>query len=80
MADLDNVTANAVFKDIVQRHTINGKFNLANAMIEIEDRLIGLEEAMAFFSNWYNSTQRVNILVSDDLKKSIEGNTSGLIL
>lgn len=58
--------------DIVQRHTQGaegekGKFNLANALTEIDERLAGLEEAMAFFSNWYNKTQRTEIIVPEHL-------------
>ena len=62
-------------KNIVERHTMSdGKFNLGNALVEQEhiikhllDRIVGLEEAMQFFSEWYNRTQRVDILVPDTL-------------
>lgn len=54
-------------KDIIQKHTHEGKFNLANAIVEIEERMNALEEAMSFFSNWYNKTQRIEILVPDYL-------------
>jgi len=54
-------------KDIIQRYTTPGKgLAIANALVEVEDRLLGLEEAMSFFSNWYNKTQRgPEILLSD---------------
>jgi hypothetical protein len=63
--------------DIVQRNTKDGKFNLANALVDIDNRLKGLEEAMAFFSSWYNETQRVNILVPEHLAND---NNNKLIL
>lgn len=57
-------------KDIIQKHTKEGKFNLANALVELETRSIALEEAMAFFSAWYNETQKTNILVPEHLKNN----------
>jgi hypothetical protein len=72
-----------VLKNIIQRHTnAEGKFNLSTALLEqeamIKDmalRLAGCEEALAFFSEWYNRTQRVDILVPEHIKKD-----NGLIL
>lgn len=58
-----------MFTDIIRRHTHEGKFNLANALVEIEERLIALEEGLMFFSTWYNKTQRgPEILIPDHLK------------
>lgn len=58
-----------MFKDILQRHKTDNKFNLANALLEIEDRLIALEEGIMFFANWYNKTQRTDILLPDYMKE-----------
>lgn len=55
-------------KDIIQRNMQNGKFNLANAFMEQEKRILALEEAMTFFSNWYNKTHRTEILIPEHLK------------
>ncbi len=70
-------------KNIIQRHTNEeGKFNLSSALVEQENmirdmsiRLAGCEEALTFFSEWYNRTQRVDILVPESFKKD-----NGLIL
>lgn len=67
--------------NIVQRFTNEeGKFNLAEALItqdtvlkNVCKRMMALEEAMMFFSNWYNKTQEVNILVPEHLKNSSNG-------
>lgn len=66
-------------EDIVKRYTTPDKrLAIANALVEVEDRLLGLEEAMAFFSNWYNKTQRgPEILLPDT---SNENGTSKIIL
>ena len=72
-----------VLKNIIQRHTNDeGKFNLSTALLEQEamikslsQRLDGCEEALTFFSEWYNKTQRVDILVPEHIKKD-----TGLIL
>lgn len=61
-------------KNIVERHTMSdGKFNLGNCLAEIEainkhniEKIVALEEAMQFFSEWYNRTQRVDILVPNN--------------
>lgn len=66
-------------KDIIQKHTHEGKFNLANALLEFEERINGLEEAMIFFSNWYNKTQTVDILVPDNVAKEYNEGKSGII-
>lgn len=51
-------------KSIIERWTIEGKFNLAAALAELESKnkrlnkqIEGLEEAMIFFSDWFNKTQ-----------------------
>ena len=73
-------------KNIVERHSTEKGFNLANALIEQEEmiksiatRLAATEEALAFFANWYNRTQESNILIPENLKNEIEGK-SKLIL
>lgn len=60
-------------KNILERYTIDGKYNVAGAFLELEaknkqltERVLGLEEAMIFFSDWYNRTQRPNILLKED--------------
>jgi len=74
-------------KNIIERHTtVNGdkqQFNIANALIEIdvrlkllEDTFQGLDQALGFFTEWYNKHQRVDILVPKDMNT----NSSGLIL
>jgi hypothetical protein len=67
-------------KNIIEKHTTNGQFKLSLALLELERinkeqeiRIQALEEAMMFFSNWYNTTQRPNILVPDNLDEN--GNT-----
>lgn len=72
-----------VLKNIIQRHTNDeGKFNFATALLEQEamiktlsQRINACEEALMFFSEWYNRTQRVDILVPESMKKD-----NGLIL
>lgn len=69
-------------KNIITMFTVDGKFNYGNALLYLEnitkyqkERIEALEEAMQFFSEWYNTTQRVNILVPEHLN-----NTGGIIL
>ena len=71
---------------IIERYTKEGKFNLSEALItqdriikNLSERVIALEEAMMFFSNWYNKTQETNILVPEHLKKDIYGSTTSII-
>lgn len=71
-------------KNIIERHTTEKGFNLANALLEQEniikaqmDKILALEEAIAFFANWYNRTQESNILVPEHLAKE---NNNKLIL
>lgn len=72
-----------ILKNIIQRHTNDeGKFNLSTALLEQEamikslsERVDACEQALTFFSEWYNKTQRVDILVPEHIKKD-----SGLIL
>jgi len=68
-------------KNIVERHMLaNGQFNFGTAFLEADARIHDLtnrvnacEEALTFFSEWYNKTQRANILLPDNLDES--GNT-----
>jgi len=81
-----------ILKNIIQRHTNDeGKFNLSTALLEQEamikslsERVSACEEALTFFSEWYNKTQRVDILVPEHIKKGMTGSTGiqdhGLIL
>ncbi len=65
-------------KNIVERHTNkDGQFNLGNCLAEQEainkhliEKVEALEQAMQFFVDWYNRTQRVDILVPDHIKDS----------
>lgn len=70
-------------KNIIEKFTIDGNFKIGSALLELErvnkelrSRIEGLEEAMQFFSEWYNKTQRVNILVPEHLA----GDTTKLII
>jgi len=61
-------------KNIIERFTIEGQFKIGSALLyqeqiikKQEERIAALEEAMMFFSNWYNTTQRPNILVPEHL-------------
>ena len=74
-------------KNIIERFTVEGKFNLALALLYQEDiikkqeiRIQALEEAMQFFSEWYNKTQRPNILVPEHLYNETEDNTSAKLI
>ena len=67
-------------KNIIEKYTDSeGKYKVGSAMLELERRILGLEEAMQFFSEWYNKTQRPNILVPEHLAVNTP-NTGGLIL
>lgn len=72
-------------KNIIEKHTVENQFRVGSALIdlerrnkELEARIIGLEEAMQFFSEWYNKTQRANILVPDTLAS--DHDNPGIIL
>ena len=69
-------------KNIVEKFTNaeNGQFKVGSALIYLENKvkeqeqhIQGLEEAMMFFSDWYNKTQRANIIMPDNLDDN--GNT-----
>ena len=71
-------------KNIIEKHYINGQVKIGPAMLELENkikaqelRIQGLEEAMQFFSEWYNKTQRVDLLVPEHLSSN---STGGIIL
>jgi hypothetical protein len=73
-------------KNIIEKFTVEGQFKIGSALLyqeqiikKQEERIAGLEEAMQFFSEWYNKTQRPNILVPEHLGGDTP-NTSGLIL
>ncbi len=64
-------------KTIIEKYTIDGQFKFGLALLELErtnkdykTRLEALEEAMQFFSEWYNTTQRSNILLPNNLDTS----------
>lgn len=78
-------------KNIIEKYTIDGQFKYGLALLELErinkdqeKRILGLEEAMQFFSEWYNKTQRVDILVPEHLSgestKVVLGPNSKLII
>lgn len=61
-------------KNIIEKHTVENQFKVGSALLDLERRnkdlkirVEALEEAMQFFSEWYNKTQRANILVPDTL-------------
>ena len=62
-------------KSLVERHMMaNGQFNLGGYLGEQEKinkdlilRVAALEEAMMFFSNWYNKKYASNIIVPEHL-------------
>jgi hypothetical protein len=72
-------------KNIIEKFTDDkGQFKIGSALLyqeqiikKLEERILGLEEAMQFFSEWYNKTQRSNILVPEHLAND---KSSGLIL
>lgn len=71
--EIDN-TKPLELKNIIEKFTIEGNFKIGSALLYMEvenkkltDRVIGLEEAMQFFSEWYNKTQRINIILPDNL-------------
>jgi len=72
-------------KNIIEKFTNDkGQFKIGSALLyqeaiikKQEERIAGLEEAMQFFSEWYNRTQRVDILVPENLDTS--GNTKIII-
>lgn len=59
-------------KNIIERHQIENRFNMATAFLELEAKYItatkridAIEEAMSFFVNWYeemNSKQKIELL------------------
>jgi hypothetical protein len=61
-------------KNIIEKHTTtDGRFNLASLLLQqdsiitdLKKRVEGLEEAMIFFSDWYNKTQVSNIILPDN--------------
>lgn len=77
--EIDN-TKPLELKNIIERFTIESKFNIGSALLYMESenkklisKVEALEEAMQFFSEWYNKTQRVNIILPNNLDES--GNT-----
>jgi len=68
-------------KTIIEKYTDSeGKFKMGYAILDLdktnknqEERIRGLEEAMQFFSEWYNKTQRVDILVPEHLANNNSG-------
>lgn len=79
-------------KNIIERHTtVNGdkqQFNIASALVEIdvrlkllEDTFLGLDEALGFFTEWYNTHKRVDILVpTSNIMGTSDNNPPKLIL
>lgn len=72
-------------KTIVEKYTVGKEVKVGLCLLELERtnkaqelRIQGLEEAMQFFSEWYNKTQRVDLLVPEHLSSS--NNTGGIIL
>jgi hypothetical protein len=77
--EIDN-TKPLELKNIIEKFTIEGNFKIGSALLYMESenkklttRVDALEEAMQFFSEWYNKTQRANIILPDNLDES--GNT-----
>ena len=64
-------------KNIIEKYTDSeGKYKVGSAMLELERRILGLEEAMQFFSEWYNKTQRSNLILPESQKIILpSGNT-----
>lgn len=74
-------------KNIIEKYTKDGQVKVGLCLLELEKinkdqelRITALEEAMAFFSKWYNDTQRVDILVPDTLKNELDNNGPKIIL
>lgn len=71
-------------KNIVEKHTNPKKeFKIGSALLDLErrnkelqDRVTGLEEAMQFFSEWYNKTQRSNLILPEETKITLLGTKS----
>jgi DNA-binding MarR family transcriptional regulator len=78
---MEEISKSLEQKNIIERHTNSeGKFNLSTSLLEADrnikaltERVAACEEALTFFSEWYNKTQRANILLPDSLDES--GNT-----
>lgn len=77
--EIDN-TKPLELKNIIEKFTIEGNFKIGSALLYMESenkklttRVDALEEAMQFFSEWYNKTQRANIILPDNLDEN--GNT-----
>lgn len=67
-------------KTIVEKYTVGKEVKVGLCLLELERtnkaqelRIQGLEEAMQFFSEWYNKTQRVDILVPEHLSNNGTG-------
>jgi len=63
--------------NIITMFTKDGKFDIGSAFRYVEnvnkhqeERILALEEAMMFFSKWYNETQRANIILPDNLNEN----------
>jgi len=74
-------------KNIIERFTVEGQLKIGSLLLYQEDiikkqeiRIQALEEAMQFFSEWYNKTQRPNILVPEHLYNETEDNTSAKLI
>lgn len=55
-------------KNIIERHTRDGKFNLSSALLEQDTKIKALQEAMVFMAKWYdevNSKPKQDILVPE---------------
>lgn len=64
-------------KNIIEKYTDSeGKYKVGSAMLELERRILGLEEAMQFFSEWYNKTQRSNLILPESQKIILPGSNS----
>lgn len=63
--------------NILEMFKREDKFDIGNALLYLEnitkhqaEKIAALEEAMMFFSEWYNKTQRVNIELPDHLDEN----------
>lgn len=71
-------------KNIIEKHTNSeGQFKIGSAIMDLEirnkqleSRVEGLEEAMQFFSEWYNKTQRSNLILPEEQKIILPGHNS----